>query len=259
MELRHVARLPNASRETCAPPSSELPELEQEIRLVPNLENVLGTERLREPQRVFGNVDADDACPKCPPNHDGGQANAATAVNRQPFARREPGLRDHRAKGRHKPAAQTGCRHKVQFLRQPDQVPVRPGNGYKRSKRTPGREARLKLVVAQVLVPGLALRATTASDHERQGHAVACLPAMHLAAGCLDDARHFVTGHVRETDIGIVSHPGVPITAANAIGQHPNDHAIRWRLWIGHRLQRQRPLELFEDDSVHIESAASER
>ena len=97
-------------------------------------------------------------------------------------------------------------------------------------------ETRLELVVAHLLVAGEALRAGTAAAHEGQRHALADFPAAHFLADLHDYPGQLVPGHVRQSDIRIVPHPAVPVAAADAVGFHLDDHAMRFRRWIGNVL-----------------------
>ena len=85
-------------------------------------------------------------------NHDGGQAHTTTAMHNNPLTGGYPALIHDCSKRRCKPAAQTGRRLKIHLIRQANQINVRIMNGHELRKRAPMRKARLKLVIADLLV-----------------------------------------------------------------------------------------------------------
>ena len=87
-------------------------------------------------------------------NHDCRQTNASAPVNRYPLSGRGLALIYDRTKGRRKAATQTGRRSEIQLLRQTHKIRIGVMNGHKLCKRSPVCETRLKLVLADLLIPG---------------------------------------------------------------------------------------------------------
>ncbi len=88
------------------------------------------------------------------------------------------------------------------------------------------REAGLKLVVAHLLVPGMAFGAMPARRHERHRDAVADFPFLYLLAHRFHHARELVVWNVGELDVGVVAHPAMPVAAADPRGHDLDDRAM---------------------------------
>ncbi len=95
------------------------------------------------------------------------------------------------------------------------------------------REARLKLVVADLLITGIALRTAAATAHEGQRYPVSCFPSRDIRTDRFDNARELVPRDVWQSNIGIVSHPAVPVAAAKASSLDGDDHASGGRFRVG--------------------------
>jgi hypothetical protein len=78
------------------------------------------------------------------------------------------------------------------------------------------REARLELVVADLLVAGCTLRAVAAATNERQRDPITDAPRRHALTDRLYDACEFVPGHMRQHDIRVVPLPAVPVAETHA-------------------------------------------
>jgi len=104
----------------------------------------------------------------------------------RPIPRRDASLLHHRAKGGREPAAQTGRSDKGQVVRQTHEVVVRMGKRDEFGERTPRREARLKIVVANLRVARGTLRARAATYRKWNRHPVVRTPASDAAAHRLD-------------------------------------------------------------------------
>ncbi len=94
-------------------------------------------------------------------------------------------------------------------------------------------EAGLELVIADLVIAGVALGAGATAADEGHGDTVALFPIAHVPANGLDNSRQFVAGHMGKPDVGIMTHPAVPIAAAYARGHDPNNNPVRLRNRIG--------------------------
>ena len=122
-----------------------------------------------------------------------------------------------------------GRRQRVDLVRQADEVDVGPVERDQLGERAPVREARLRLAVADLALPGAALLAVAARADERHGHALAGSPPPHAGADGLDDPGELVAGDVREAaDVGVVADPAVPVRAAEPARVDADDRA-EWR------------------------------
>src|SRR5260221_3993989 len=149
-------------------------------------------------------------------DHDSGEPDPAAAMNRQPFAGPRPSLIDDGAKRGDKAAAETRGGGEIEALRQAHQIYVGEVDGDEFGEGAPMSEARLHLVVANVLVARIALWTSAAARNEGHRDAVALLPQPHILAHLLDDARKLVARHMGKLDVAVVAHPAVPIAAADA-------------------------------------------
>src|SRR5207245_7810810 len=122
-------------------------------------------------------------------------------------------------------------------------------------ERAPAREARLRLVLADLMVAGVAFEAAAAADGERHGDAVASLPAAHLLASRDHDARQLMPGDMWQRDTVIMAHPVMPVAATEAGRFDLDDDPIRRRFRIRHGLDGRRLAQLLEDDSFRGSSA----
>lgn len=163
---------------------------------------------------VFGDVDGDDLRAKTSADHDGGEADAAAAMNRQPFAALQASLIGHGTEGGGETAAEAGGGGVAHRLRQVHEVLVGIIDRDIFGEGTPMGEAGLELRFADLLVAGTAFMAMAAAGDERNGNAVAGLEAGDVSADCGDDAGKFMTGDVRQANIRVMPHPAVPIAPA---------------------------------------------
>ena len=74
-------------------------------------------------------------------------------------------------------------------------------------------KARLKLVVTDLMIARVALRAGSAAADKWQGDAIARVPVGDVGADSLNDSGKLMARHMWKADIRIMSHPAVPITA----------------------------------------------
>src|SRR6185295_7236270 len=94
------------------------------------------------------------------------------------------------------------------------------------------REPRLKLVIANLLISGCALRASATAAYERHRYAIPDFPPGHIFADRRDNASQFMTGYVGRSNVCIVSDPAMPIAATDARSHHLDDDSVCFELWI---------------------------
>ena len=92
-------------------------------------------------------------------DHDGGQAHAAAAVDRDPLPGGHPALIDDGAERGDKAAAEAGGGGEIDCLRQAHQIDIGVVDGNIFGEGAPMGEAGLKLVIADLVIAGVALRA----------------------------------------------------------------------------------------------------
>jgi hypothetical protein len=96
-------------------------------------------------------------------DHHRREADPAAAVHDDPFAGRRASLHNHGTERGDEAAAEARRVDEAQALRQRNQVDVGVGERDVLGEGAPGGEARLEVVVADVLVAGEALRAVSAA------------------------------------------------------------------------------------------------
>ena len=94
------------------------------------------------------------------------------------------------------------------------------------------REPRLKLMIANLLISGCALRASATPTNERHSDAIPDFPLCHIFAGRRDNAGQFMTGYVGRSNVCIVSDPAMPVAATDASSHHLDDDSVCFELWI---------------------------
>ena len=219
--------------------------------LRPSVDDRRGAEGGGELERARGDVDRDHLRARGHGDLHGRQPDPAAAVHDHPLARCHPALLHHGAEGGGV-AASERCRcHEGHLVRQGDQVDVGRLQRDELGERAPVREARLGLPGAHLVVATQAGRAAAAGADERHGHPVADPPAPHLSPDCVDGAGQLVARHVRQTHVGVMSLPAVPVAAADAGGTDPYDDPRRGGRRRGDVLHRERPGVLLEDQGPH--------
>ena len=196
-------------------------------------------------------VHADDVRPRGRGDHDCGEPDAATAVNRDPLAGADPALVDDRAEGRREAAAEAGRGGERHAFGQGYEIEVGLMDGDVFGEGAPMGEARLLLVQADLLMPGVALGAAAAAADERHGDLVARLPSGHVLAHGLDHAGQFVPRNMGERDVAVVAHPSMPVAAADAGGRDPQDDTMRRGARVRDRDQLRFFPEFLEQDGFH--------
>ena len=94
--------------------------------------------------------------------------------------------------------------------------------------------------------------AHSARADERYRDSLPHIPTGDAFALCGNNTRQLVARHVRQSNVGIVPHPSVPIAAAKSGGFHLNDHAVVRRNWVSYTLNAERFPELFVNCSFHL-------
>src|SRR6185503_15247980 len=94
------------------------------------------------------------------------------------------------------------------------------------------REPRLKLMIANLLISGCALRASATATNERHSDAIPDFPLCYIFAGCRDNASQFMTGYVGRSNVCIVSDPAMPVAAADARSHDFDDYSVCFEFWI---------------------------
>ena len=88
-------------------------------------------------------------------------------------------------------------------------------------------KAGLGLMVTDLVIAGAALQAGAAGTHKWDGHAIAPFPLGDPVSDLLDSPGQLVARHVwKFTDVRIVPHPAMPITATKPGGFNLYNNAI---------------------------------
>ncbi len=117
-------------------------------------------------------------------------------------------------------------------------------------------ETRLGLVIADLVIAGLALWTGAAGANERHRDAVARLPAGHIFADGFNHAREFVSWHMGNMDVRVVAHPAVPVAAAYACGLDFQYRAASGRRGVGGLADLDRSLECLVDRRSHSSTSS---
>ena len=161
-------------------------------------------------------------------NHDRRQADATAAVYDDPVSRAHLAEVDHRAVSGTEPAAEARRGVEVEIVRQRDQIDVGPVDRDQLRERARVREAGLEPPVAHLVVAATTGGAAAASQHERRGDAGTDGPAADVRTDLDRGAGELVARHVRETDGRVVTHPAMPVAAAEPGRRNGDDRALRW-------------------------------
>lgn len=205
----------------------------------------------RQFQTIGANIDRHHPGSDGRTDHDGGEADTAAAVDGQPFAGLQASLHDNTAERGCETAAEAGGGCEINGVGEFDEVHIRVSDFDVLREGSPLRETGLGVVVADVLVTAVALWAVSAAAAERHGHAGFWFPAANIGPDGHDDSCEFVTWDMWQLDIGVVSHPTVPIAAAETAAAHRDDGGIRVWSGISDVLNDEGRLELFKNGSLH--------
>ena len=113
------------------------------------------------------------------------------------------------------------------------------------------REARLELLFADLLMPGMAFGAVAAAAHEGRGDPVAHVPVRHLLTDGCNGAGEFMSGDVGQRDVRVMAHPAVPVAATDARRLDLHHDTMRGRRGVLDRDHLGGFREGFEQDGVH--------
>ena len=138
------------------------------------------------------------------------------AVHGHPLSWADSALVDHAPKARDEPATEAGGGGERHVIGEPHHVEVCIVDRHELSERTPVGEARLKLVVAHLLVAAVTLRARAAPANERDGYPIAGLPLRHVRTNGFDDSGKLVPGNVRNFDGRVVSSPPMEVATTDS-------------------------------------------
>ena len=156
------------------------------------------------------------------------QPNTAAAEDRDPFARRHPGLIDHAVPGGRKAAAHAGGIDEGDGLRQRDEIDVRARDLGVPTVAPGVVEHREPNIQACALVTSLALFTDAAAVVDRRDDTVAGSEAAHIGADLLDHSAVLMTEHEGygrlDTDPGPSAVPDVVVGEAHAIRLDPQNH-----------------------------------
>jgi len=180
---------------------------------------------------VYGNDASADSCR----HHHRGKADAPTTVDDQPFAGRHMTLIYDCSKGRCEAATQPCGRGEIDRLGNSNEIYISEVDGDELSERAPSSEPWLKLGAADLLLTSSAFLAYSAARSERHRHAFAHAPPAHATSDSRDRSRKLMPRNMGKPNVGIMSHPTVPVTAAQSRCLHFDDHAGRRRLRVGER------------------------
>ena len=109
-----------------------------------------------------------------------------------PLASRNTPLVSHSPKGGHEPASKACSHGIIKFVWQPDQVDVCIIKGHIFCKGAPVCKARLELMVAYLVISGLALGASPASADKRNRDPVALFPFRYIFSNSYDFTGQFM-------------------------------------------------------------------
>ena len=90
-------------------------------------------------------------------------------------------------------------------------------------------EAGLKLVVTDLMIAGVALRASAAATDKRNGYAITFFPIGNILADRLNSSSQFMAWNMGKPDVGVVAHPTLPIASADAGCHHLDNNTVRFR------------------------------
>jgi hypothetical protein len=197
-----------------------------DVRDLAAVDRDIGAKLPRHVELVLLDVHRDDPGCHGAGYHDRREADTAAAVDGHPVAGADLGLRLEGAEGRREAATQARCSHGIHGLGEAHEVHVGVVDGDELGEGALVGEARLELVVADLLLAAPAGLAVSAAGHEGHGHPLAALPILNVLAYLDDGAGQLVPWHMRQFDVGVVPLPAVPVAAADACGVHLQDDAV---------------------------------
>lgn len=93
-------------------------------------------------------------------------------------------------------------------------------------------ETGLELTRANRLISRAAFRTMTTTGNERHGYPIPDVETSNILPDGSDAARQLMTRDMREADIGIMSHPSVPVAPADATRGYGDDNSLGGGNWI---------------------------
>jgi hypothetical protein len=112
-------------------------------------------------------------------------------------------------------------------------------------------KAGLKLVIADLVIAGVALGARAAATHKGNGYAIALFPQGNVLSDSLNNSCQLVPGNMGKPDIRIMAHPAMPIAAAHSRCHYLDDNTMGLWRWIGDTHNSRRFREGFIEDGFH--------
>ena len=94
------------------------------------------------------------------------------------------------------------------------------------------RKSRLELVITDLMVPRMTLRALTAATNKRNCNPITHVPLADVLTNSLYYACQFMTRYVRQFYVRVISLPAVPVTQTDTACHDFEYHAIAARNWI---------------------------
>jgi hypothetical protein len=211
----------------------------------------LGAHLGGEVQRRARHVHRDHPGTERPSHHHRGQADAAAAVDGHPVARPDPRMGGHGAMCRRDAAAEASGGDEAEPIGQPHEVHVRVVHPDVLGEGTGVGEPGLGLPLAHLVLAVGAGLARSARAHERCGDPIAGSPVPHERTDGLDDAGELVAGHVRQSHVRVMTHPPVPVAAAQSTRLDPDDGPRGAGGGIGYRPHLGPTAELGVHDRAH--------
>jgi len=164
-------------------------------------------------------------------------------MHSQPFARAQPSLVRNGSERSSEAAPETGGSNVTERIREGNKVDVSVSDFDVFCKGSPLSESGLGVVIANLRMSAATLIAGATAAAEGDSDALAGTPLVDVAAHSNDDTGKFVAWDVRQVDITVVSHPAVPVAAAESTAFDFKHGGIRARRWIGNCLDDERSLE----------------
>jgi hypothetical protein len=91
----------------------------------------------------------------------------------------------------------------------------------------------------------------SATADKRHGYTVAGAPVPDVLSAGHHQAGEFVPRNMRQPDIGVMTHPAMPVAAAQPRGHDTQHHAVVIRYRVRYRLNRRWLLELLVNYGTH--------
>jgi hypothetical protein len=212
----------------------------------------------RECQIPRRDIDCDNPCTDSAGNHDRRKPDTTATIDYDPLSSRNPSLIDYRAKRGSETTSQTGCDIEVQQIRQTNQIQICAMDGDILRKGSPVRKAWLILVLADLLIAAMALRAIAAPADKRNSDPITDPPVTNLITFRDNDARQLVPWDVRDPDVGIVANPAVPVASTDTRRHNSQYDTIRSRRWVWQVTEHRTHCKIFIENRFHRTTSSRE-